>query len=65
MGHARIRIDVAGGEPREHVLEDMNFMNYRLADVEIAARVTLPRADIVWQAEGEKSVAYDSGAVGQ
>ena len=60
-GPARIRIDVIGGQPREHVLEDMNFMNYRLADVEITARVTLPRADIVWQAEGEKSVAYDAG----
>ena len=59
-GPARIRIDVLGGEPREHVLEDMNFMNYRLADVEIANRVSLPRADIVWQAEGDRSVAYDS-----
>ena len=58
-GPARIRIDVFGGEPREHVLEDMNFMNYRLADVEIAGSVSLPQADIVWQAEGEKSVAYD------
>jgi len=61
-GPARIRIDIIGGQPREHVLEDMNFMNYRLADVEIAAQVTLPRADIVWRAEGEKSVAYDAGA---
>jgi len=60
-GPARIRIDVIGGQPREHVLEDMNFMNYRLADVEIAAQATLPRAGIVWQAEGEKSVAYDPG----
>jgi len=59
-GPARIRIDVLGGEPRERVLEDMNFMNYRLADVEIADRVSLPRADIVWQVEGDKSVTYDS-----
>jgi hypothetical protein len=60
-GPARIRIDVLGGEPREHVLEDMNFMNYRLADVHIANEISLPNADIVWQVEGEKSVAYDSG----
>ena len=59
-GPARIRIDVIGGQPREHVLDDMNFMNYRLADVEIAPTVTLPRADIVWQAEGDKSVAYNA-----
>ena len=59
-GPARIRIDVFGGEPREHVLEDMNFMNYRLADVHLTAGARLPRADIVWRAEGEKSVFYDS-----
>jgi len=59
-GPARIRIDVLGGEPREHVLEDMNFMNYRLADVDIANRVSLPRADIVWQVDGDKSVVYDN-----
>ncbi len=59
-GPARIRIDVFGGEPREHVLEDMNFMNYRLADVRLSSGATLPRADIVWRIDGEKSVAYDS-----
>ena len=60
-GPARIRIDVIGGEPREHVLEDMNFMNYRLADVRVSTDASLPRADIVYRADGEKSVAYDSG----
>jgi hypothetical protein len=60
-GPARIRIDVFGGEPREHVLEDMNFMNYRLADVELSAGPTLGRADIVWNQDGPKSVAYDAG----
>ena len=58
-GPARIRIDVFGGEPREHVLEDMNFMNYRLADVQLSRQPTLDRADIVWQADGAKSVVYD------
>jgi hypothetical protein len=58
-GAARIRIDVFGGDPAEHVLDDMNFMNYRLADVHIAAQVTLPEADITWRREGDKSVAYD------
>jgi hypothetical protein len=60
-GPARIRIDVFGGEPREHVLEDMNFMNYRLADVQLSTGATLSQADIVWRAEGDKSVAYDAG----
>ncbi|HEY7025752.1 MAG TPA: hypothetical protein VH371_12420 [Candidatus Limnocylindrales bacterium] len=59
-GPARIRIDVFGGERREHVLEDMNFMNYRLADVQLSTGASLPQADIVWRAGGQKSVTYDS-----
>lgn len=58
-GAARLRIDVFGGEPREHVLEDMNFLNYRLADVRIEPVVTLPEPDIAWHQDGEKSITYD------
>jgi hypothetical protein len=58
-GPARLRIDVLGGEPREHVLDDMSFMNYRLADVRIAPDVTLPEPDIVWRRDGEKAIAFD------
>ncbi len=58
-GSARLRVDVLGGEPREHVLDDMNFLNYRLADVRLEPGVTLPAADIVWQADGAKNVSYD------
>ena len=32
-GPARLRVDVHGSEQLEHVLEDMNFLNYRLAEV--------------------------------
>lgn len=60
-GPARIRIDVSGGEPREHVLEDMNFMNYRLADVRTSSEITLARPDIVYRQDGDKSVSYDPG----
>jgi hypothetical protein len=58
-GSARLRIDVVGDEPREHVLEDMNFLNYRLADVRISPEVSLPRPDIVWQQAGAKGIRYD------
>jgi hypothetical protein len=58
-GTARLRIDVFGDAPRDHVLEDMNFLNYRLADVHHAAQVTLPVADIIWQMDGDKAIAYD------
>jgi hypothetical protein len=62
-GPARLRIDVLGGEPREHVLDDMAFMNYRLADVRISPEVTLPEPDIVWRVEGDKDVVYDGRAM--
>ncbi len=56
---ARLRVDVYGTEPREHVLEDLNFLNYRLADVRISPQVTLKEPDIVWHQGGEKSISYD------
>lgn len=58
-GSARLRVDVHGPEPRDHVLEDMNFLNYRLAAVNLEAEVTLPTPDIVWDRSGEKSISYD------
>jgi hypothetical protein len=50
---------VLGGDPREHVLDDMSFMNYRLADVRIAPSVSVSEPDIVWRVDGPKDVTYD------
>jgi hypothetical protein len=61
-GPARIRIDVFGGESREHVLEDMSFMNYRLADVRQSS-LTQPTPDIRWNRERDKSVDYRDGVM--
>ncbi len=58
-GPARLRVDVYGGEPRAHVLDDLNFLNYRLADVRISPAVTVPEPDIVWYQDGPKDVYYD------
>ncbi len=58
-GTARIRIDVFGDQPRDHVLDDMSFLNYRLADVRTADRVSLEEPDLVWRQDGEKAVRYD------
>jgi hypothetical protein len=58
-GPARLRIDVFGGEPIDHVLDDMNFLNYRLADVQISPEVTLPEPDIVWNRDAPKRIDYD------
>ena len=62
-GTARLRVDVYGGEPREHVLDDLNFLNYRLADVRISPEVTLADPDIVWHQDGDKAVTYDGRVV--
>ncbi|MFI5261070.1 MAG: hypothetical protein ACHQZR_00780 [Candidatus Limnocylindrales bacterium] len=58
-GLARLRVDVYGPQPVEHVLDDLTFLNYRLADVRISPRVTLAEPDIVWRQDGEKAIAYD------
>lgn len=62
-GAARLRVDVYGGEPRDHVLDDLTFLNYRLADVRISPQITLDAPDIVWQQDGEKAVRYDGHTV--
>jgi hypothetical protein len=61
-GPAQLRVDVYGA-PREHVLDDLTFLNYRLADVEISPNVTVERPDIVWNQDGPKSVSYDGEAM--
>ena len=58
-GTARLRVDVHGSEPRLKVLEDMSFLNYRLADVRISPEVSLAEADIVWNQSGDKAITYD------
>ena len=58
-GPARLRIDVLGSNPVESVLEDMAFLDYRLADVTMTTEPTLADADIIWDQDAEKSVAYD------
>ena len=59
VGPARIRVDVQGTTPVEQLLEDMNFLNYRLADVQLAPTRTLDQPDIVWDQAAEQSVRYD------
>ena len=60
---ARLRVDVYGGDPRNHVLEDMTFLDYRLGKVQISPEVTLSTPDITWDQDGERSIAYDGRAM--
>ena len=62
-GSARVRVDVHGDAPRGHVLDDLDFLDYRLAAVRISPQVTLAEADIVWHQDGEKDVRYDGRVV--
>jgi hypothetical protein len=58
-GPARLRIDVYGSEPIEHVLDDMSFLNYRLADVRNSPETSRPEPDIVWRQDAARSISYD------
>ncbi len=59
-GGARLRVDVYGSEPREHVLDELAFLAYRLASVQIRPEISRPAPDVVWDQEaGGKSIRYD------
>ncbi len=59
-GTARIRVDVVGSEVPEHVLDNMDFLNYRLAAVQLHSEVTLDEPDMIWDRDAtEKSVTWD------
>jgi hypothetical protein len=62
-GPARLRVDYRGSEPREHILDEVNFLNYRLAEVSRSSGVTLAQPDVVWNRDSEKSVTYDGHAM--
>jgi hypothetical protein len=62
-GPARLRVDYHGTHPRAEILEDLNFLNYRLADVRVSAEVTAEQPDIVWNADAQKSVSYDGHTI--
>ncbi|MFL5649317.1 MAG: hypothetical protein ACJ776_13080, partial [Chloroflexota bacterium] len=46
-------------QPVDTALADKDFLDYRLADVTIETEPTLGDADIVWERDAEKSIAYD------
>lgn len=59
-GPARIRVDVVGAEVPEHVLDNMDFLNYRLAAVRLEPRVTLGDPDLIWSRDAaDKAVSWD------
>ena len=63
-GPARIRVDVIGSKVPDHVLESMEFLNYRLAAVHKEPEVTLADPDLVWNLDGsDLSVTWDGRVI--
>ncbi len=62
-GPARLRVDVLGGPARESIVEDMDFLNYRLAAVTMEDAVTVAAPDVIWDVEAEKDISYDGRAM--
>lgn len=61
VGAARLRIDVHGSRPLEHVLDEMSFLNYRLANSAIEKVVTRPAPDMVWHRDAaDKNIRYEN-----
>lgn len=64
VGAARLRVDVHGRQPLEHVLDEMSFLNYRLANSAIEREVTRPAPDVVWhQDAADKNIRYENGTL--
>lgn len=59
-GPARARIDVTGSRAPDHILENMDFLNYRLARVHLEPEVTLDKPDLIWDRDAaNKTVSWD------
>jgi hypothetical protein len=63
-GPARLRMDVFDAAPGDQALVDMNFLNYRLAAVQVVEGAPVEAAaGLVWRRGGGKSVVYRDGAM--
>lgn len=63
-GGARLRVDVYGSQPVEHVLDEMTFLNYRLASVRIEPDVQQAAPDVVWDQDAEeKNIRLQDGTL--
>lgn len=61
-GHGRLRVDVESAQPIDRVVQDMNFLNYRLADVTMEETATKDTPDVLWrQTVSGKTIRYEEG----
>ena len=63
-GGVRLRFDVLDSKPRQHVLDELAYLAYRLASVQIEAEISRPVPDIIWDQDAPgKSIRYDGQAL--
>ena len=63
-GQARLRVDVHGTQPLEHLLNEMTYLNYRLASVQVHKEITESAPGLVWHQDApEKSIRYQEGTL--
>ncbi|MBZ4688599.1 MAG: hypothetical protein JG764_2232 [Clostridiales bacterium] len=61
---AKIRVDIHSEKEVNCLLEDVSFLNYRLAGVEVIKNITQEEPDFVWYREKEnKSILYKDDRV--
>jgi hypothetical protein len=61
-GDAVLRIDVTGAGDQEHVLEEMTFLNYRLASVQSRKDIKKAKPDMIWDRQkSRKDIRYQEG----
>ena len=62
-GAGVLRVDVIENEPgREQILDEMTFLNYRLAEVQFRSKIKKARPDVIWNREKDtKAIRYDDG----
>ncbi|MGO8695756.1 MAG: hypothetical protein ACLQMF_19005 [Rectinemataceae bacterium] len=59
-GAGVLRIDVNGGPERAHVLDEMTFLNYRLADVRFRQDTSKKKPDLIWNVDvASKGIRYE------
>jgi hypothetical protein len=58
-GPAALRVDVVGGAERAHVVDEITFLSYRLADVRVRRELSKTRPDVIWNVDHEpKAIRY-------
>jgi hypothetical protein len=63
-GPVRLRVDVQGSTERTHLLDDLTFLGYRLASVELAETVQGASPHIVWyETKPEKDIRLEDGTL--